>query len=68
MSLSFNVKQSQRIDLWLIETTPASEALFTIRRESAVVFKIKMAPCYYSCLYLDHIAKWQGLPGLVVRA
>ncbi|MGC0983604.1 hypothetical protein WKH15_03565 [Pantoea agglomerans] len=48
MSLSFNVKKNQRIDLWLKETKPASEALFTIRMESEVVFKIKMAPCYYS--------------------
>lgn len=48
MSLSFNVKQGQRIDLWLKETKPASEALFSIRIGSEVVFKIKTAPCYYS--------------------
>lgn len=66
MSLLLNVKQGQRIDLWLKETKPASEALFSIRVESEVVFKIKTAPCYYS-YFTDRLAGWQCLSGLVAR-
>lgn len=47
MSLSFNIKQGQRIDLWLRETKPASHPLFSIRMENEVVFKVTTAPRYY---------------------
>lgn len=47
MSLSFNVKQGQRIDLWLKETMPANMDLFSIRMGNNVVFKIQSAPGYY---------------------
>jgi beta-fructofuranosidase len=47
MSLSFNVKNGQRIDLWLKETQPAAQALFSISINGEVVFKIKEAPRYY---------------------
>ncbi|MCS2172572.1 glycoside hydrolase family 32 protein [Scandinavium sp. TWS1a] len=47
MSLSFNVKQGQRVDLWLKETKPATQPLFSIRIENEVVFKITTAPGYY---------------------
>lgn len=47
MSLSINVKQGQRIDLWLKETKSVNQPLFSIRMENKVDFKIKMAPRYY---------------------
>lgn len=52
MSLSFKVKQGQRIDIWLKETKPASQALFSISMENEVVFKISTAPRYY------HYVSW----------
>lgn len=47
MSLSFNVKQGQRIDVWLRETKPANQPLFSVRIRNEVAFKITTAPRYY---------------------
>lgn len=60
MSLSFNAKQGQRIDLWLKETKPAREPLFSIHVESEVVFKIKTAPLLLFLFYLDSL--WKSSP------
>jgi beta-fructofuranosidase len=66
MSLSFNVKQGQRIDLWLKETKPASHPLFSIRMENEVLFKITTAPRYYHYFtwtaWQDGIASLEWLP------
>lgn len=43
MSLSFNVKQGQRIDVWLRETKPANQPLFSVRIRNEVAFKITTA-------------------------
>ena len=47
MSLSFNIKQGQRIDLWLKASEPAAQPLFSIRVNGQVVFKIQEAPRYF---------------------
>lgn len=47
MSLSFDIKKGQRIDLWLKETQPTTLPLFVIHVNGAMVFKIQEASRYY---------------------
>ena len=62
MSLSINVKQGQRLDLWLKQTKPAGQPLFAIHMENAVLFKIETAPPYYQ--YFTWTAWQQGIVSL----
>lgn len=47
MSLSFDIKKGQRIDLWLKETQPTTQPLFVIHVNGTMVFKIQDASRYY---------------------
>ena len=66
MSLSFNIKQGQRIDLWLKASEPAAQPLFSIRVNGQVVFKIQEAPRYFQYFtwtsFQDGVATLEWLP------
>ncbi len=47
MSLSFDIKKGQRIDLWLKETLPTTQPLLVINVNGTMVFKIQEASRYY---------------------
>ncbi|HDG1676410.1 TPA: glycoside hydrolase family 32 protein [Kluyvera ascorbata] len=47
MSLSFEIKKGQRIDLWLKETQPTTAPLFAIHVNGEMLFKIQQASRYY---------------------
>ena len=47
MSLSFDIKKGQRIDLWLKEAQPTTQPLFVIHVNGTMVFKIQEASRYY---------------------
>lgn len=62
MSLSFNIKRGQRLDLWLKETQPSAQPLFTVNVNGKTEFKIQQAPRYYQ--YFSWTAWQDGIATL----
>lgn len=65
MSLSFNIKQGQRIDLWLKASKPAAQPLFSIRVNGQVIFKIQEASGYFQ-YFTDLVSGRRCHPGVAV--
>lgn len=59
MSLSFNIIKGQKIDLWLKESKPCIEALFSISINGNLNYKIETAASYYQ--YFSWVAYEDGV-------
>lgn len=59
MSLSFNVKRGQCIDLWIKETRPADRPLFSVTLNDQMVFKINEGARHYQ--YFSWTAWYDGV-------
>lgn len=67
MSLSFNIKKGQRLDVWLKQTQRSEQPLFSISVNDVFVFKIQDAPGYYQYFswtaWQDGVASLEWLSG-----